>query len=104
MSDEQRKKELQEQYDAYRKLVSKQRGIKQDGQRLVNELEVMGITNDTDLEKVEGLGDLVHQALQSIGITEERFKQVLGLKECNCSARRKLLNKLWPFAQTDSAR
>lgn len=44
----------------------------------------------------EGLGDLVHDALGVIGITEERVAKVTG-KKCNCSKRRKALNKLVPF-------
>ena len=97
MDDEQKKKELQEKYDAYRKLVGMQRSLKRDGECLVDELGSSGVTLDSDLNKIEGLGDLVHAALNKIGITEERFKEVLGLKECNCNKRRKLLNKLVPF-------
>ena len=29
-----------------------------------------------------------------IGITQERFKQWFGLKECNCTERKKFLNKI----------
>ena len=53
MDDEQKKKELQEKYDAYRKLVGKQRSLKQDGQRLVDELSKAGVTIDSDLVKIE---------------------------------------------------
>ena len=97
MDDEQKKQELQEKYDAYRKLVGKQRSLKNDGDAIVRELQKEGITQDTDMESIEGLGDLVHTILNRIGITEERFKKVLGLKECNCNARRKILNKLVRF-------
>jgi len=97
MNDEQKKKELQEQYDAYRKLVGKQRELRNDGDAIVRELEKEGITQDTDMEAIEGLGDLVHSILKKVGVTEERFKKILGLKECNCNARRKMLNKLVRF-------
>lgn len=73
--------------------------LKQDGQRLVDELGNVGVTIESDLTKIEGLGDLIHATLNKIGITEERFKQVLQLKECNCNARRKFLNKLIPFTK-----
>jgi predicted flap endonuclease-1-like 5' DNA nuclease len=99
MDDEQKKKELQEKYDAYRKLVGKQRSLKQDGQRVVDELGNAGVTITSDLNKIEGLGDLIHATLNKLGITEERFKQVLQLKECHCNARRKFLNKLIPFTK-----
>lgn len=95
--EEQEKIDLQKKYDAYRELVGKQRDLKQDGQRLTEELSSQGLSENLKLEEFEGLGDLVHAALNRLGITEERFKQILGLQECNCSKRRKMLNKLVPF-------
>lgn len=97
MDNEQKKKELQQQYDAYRKVVAKQRNLKSDGDAIVREFEKEGITHNTDIESVEGLGDLIHNILNRVGITEDRFKKILGLKECNCNSRRKLLNKLVKF-------
>lgn len=97
MDDEEKKIELQKKYDAYRELVGKQRDLRQDGQKLTDELFSQGLSERQNFEDFEGLGDLVHEALNRIGITEERFKQILGLEECNCSKRRKLLNKLVPF-------
>ena len=86
-------------YDAHKREVKSKSELKQDGQRLVDELGNAGVTIESDLTKIEGLGDLIHATLNKIGITEERFKQVLQLKECNCSARRKFLNKLIPFTK-----
>jgi len=43
------------------------------------------------------LGDLVHATLKKVGVTEERFKKIMGLKDCNCNKRRKLLNRIFPF-------
>ena len=42
----------------------------------------------------KGLGDLVTAGLKSVGITEERVKQVTGKKECGCAKRRAALNRL----------
>ena len=95
--EEQEKIDLQKKYDAYRERVGMQRDLKQDGQRLTDELSSQGLSENLKLEEFEGLGDLVHAALNRLGITEERFKQILGLQECNCSKRRKMLNKLVPF-------
>ena len=95
--EEQEKIDLQKKYDAYRELVGKQRDLKQDGQRLTEELSSQGLSENQKLEEFEGLGDLVHAALNRLGITEERCNQILGLEECNCSKRRKMLNKLVPF-------
>ena len=97
MDDEQKKIELQKQYDAYRAIVKKQRSLKADGERIIDELESQGVTIETDVERLEGLGDLVHAALKKVGVTEERFKKIMGLKDCNCNKRRKLLNRIFPF-------
>ena len=90
---------LQAQFRNQTEQVANNADIKQDGQRLIDELGNAGVTLDSDLNKIEGLGDLIHATLNKIGITEERFKQVLQLKECNCNARRKFLNKLIPFSK-----
>ncbi len=48
----------------------------------------------------EGLGDTVKKILGQFGITEGLVKRVLG-KSCNCGGRRKLLNRLFPYAKKD---
>lgn len=85
--------------DPRKETLSDHNELTKDGQRLVEELGNVGVTIESDLTKIEGLGDLIHATLNKIGITEERFKQVLQLKECNCNARRKFLNKLIPFTK-----
>ena len=40
-----------------------------------------------------GLGDRVEKVLQTVGITPERVSKLTG-KPCNCSKRKKALNKL----------
>jgi predicted flap endonuclease-1-like 5' DNA nuclease len=93
--------ERQAKYEEYLKIVAKQRKLKDDGDRIVKELNESGITSKSDLNKIEGLGDLVHAALNKVGITEERFKKVLNLQECKCTERRRLLNKLVPFIRNN---
>lgn len=44
------------------------------------------------------LGDLVQQALSSVGITEERVQQFLG-RPCGCKKRIKRLNQLDDWAR-----
>jgi hypothetical protein len=39
------------------------------------------------------IGDIVHNALSSVGITQERVSRWLG-EECNCNERRAKLNQL----------
>jgi hypothetical protein len=97
MRKEKTKEELEEQYAAYRHAVKQNQELKADGEKIAEELEKAGVTFETDVESMEGLGDLVHSILNKVGITEERFKRILGLKHCNCNSRRKLLNKLVRF-------
>ena len=70
--------------------------VSQDADRLITELESHGATRQ-NIPLINGMGDLIHTALNTLGITEERYKAILGLSECNCKARRKYLNKLIPF-------
>jgi predicted flap endonuclease-1-like 5' DNA nuclease len=93
---------MQARFRDQRKQMTEKADIRQDGQRIVDALSNENVTIDSDLVKIEGLGDLIHATLNKLGITEERFKQVLQLKECNCSARRKFLNKLIPFTKDRS--
>lgn len=44
------------------------------------------------------LGDRIHLALSSIGVTSDRVKQWLGV-ECHCEERRQKLNALDRWAQ-----
>ena len=72
--------------------------IKQDIDTVIKKLESMGIDkNDYLKSEFVGLGDMVESALQSVGITEERFKQFFNLKECNCSKRKAWLNSLFSW-------
>ncbi len=59
---------------------------------VIQDLEKQNISLETPEET--GLGDLVESALTKFGITEEKFKSWLNLKECGCSKRKKYLNKL----------
>ena len=70
--------------------------IKHKVDEVINELESKGV-KFRDHEKgddVVGLGDVVESALSAVGITEETFKKMFNLKECNCSKRKKWLNNL----------
>lgn len=68
--------------------------IRKDVNTLINHLREQGVTHNTTEEEMEGLGDLLEKGLTTVGLTEERFKQLFGLKECNCSARKKWLNNV----------
>lgn len=81
-------------------MISKEENnaIKQDIDTVIKKLESMGIDKNDYLKgEVVGLGDIVESALQSLGITQERFKQFFNLKECNCTKRKAWLNSLFSW-------
>lgn len=61
-------------------------------------LEQQGITPQNS-DEIVGLGDLVEGTLSRLGITEEKFKSWFNLSECNCSKRKKWLNKVFSWRQ-----
>lgn len=72
--------------------------IQQEMNQVISELEKRGINvNSHNEDQIIGLGDVVEDVLKKFGITEERFKQWFGLKECGCSRRKKWLNGLFSW-------
>tara|TARA_B100000035_G_scaffold292963_1_gene282015 strand:+ start:794 stop:1030 length:237 start_codon:yes stop_codon:yes gene_type:complete len=69
--------------------------IKQEMDKVIQELESKGINHTTTEQQVVGLGDIVESSLQKFGITQDRFKSWFGLQECNCTKRKKYLNNLF---------
>jgi len=66
--------------------------IRPEIDKLIEELETQGISQDTSPNNVVGLGDLVESTLTKMGITQERYKEFFGLEECGCTKRKKWLN------------
>ena len=73
--------------------------IKNELDRAIAELERRGIDPSSHITTgdTKGLGDVVEEVLTSVGITQEKFKQWFGLKECNCTKRKKWLNGLFSW-------
>lgn len=73
--------------------------IKQEMDKVITELKARGIDVNSHVEShdIIGLGDVVESVLNSFGITQERFKQWFGLKECRCSERKRWLNGLFSW-------
>lgn len=69
--------------------------IREEIDQIIAKLEEQGVRSisHTDPNRT-GLGDLIEYTLSSMGITEERFKEFFGLKECNCSKRKAWLNNI----------
>jgi hypothetical protein len=77
--------------------------IKQEMDQVIQELESKGIKSNSHVNSdITGLGDLVEGALQSVGITEERFKEWFNLRECNCSKRKAWLNNLFSWKKNNT--
>lgn len=70
---------------------------KQEMDKVIQELKNRGIDATTTENDVVGLGDIVENVLTTFGITQERFKSWFGLKECNCTERKKFLNNLFSW-------
>jgi hypothetical protein len=45
-------------------------------------------------ERQPGLGDMVAAGLSAVGITPERVSKALGVKDCGCKKRQKMLNEV----------
>ena len=71
--------------------------IKEDMNRVIQELKSQGVSYDATEDSVVGLGDVVESVLTKFGITQERFKYWFNLKECNCTERKKYLNNLFSW-------
>ncbi len=68
--------------------------LKKEMNFIVKDLEKNGVKHNSTEEEMTGLGDIVEATLQKFGVTEERFKEFFGLKECNCSKRKQFLNNV----------
>lgn len=79
--------------------------VRKEINNVIEKLEKQGITAnshiDANVDQV-GLGDVIEKALQSFGITEEKFKEWFNLKECNCSKRKAWLNNLFSWKKGKS--
>lgn len=60
--------------------------------RVINTLESKGIHHN---DEYKGLGDVIEDTLNKLGITQERFKSFFNLQECDCNNRKKWLNSLF---------
>jgi len=77
--------------------------IKQEMDQVISALENQGIKSNSHVtNEINGLGDLVESTLQSVGITEERFKEFFNLRECNCSKRKAWLNSLFSWHKNNN--
>lgn len=74
-----------------------QEDIKKEMDSVIIALEKQGIQYTMREQDMTGLGDAVEQVLTSLGVTEERFRAWFGLRECNCTKRKKWLNNLFSW-------
>lgn len=77
--------------------------VKQEMNQVIQELQDNGIDVNSHMENdLTGLGDVVEAALRKFGVTEQRFKEWFGLKECGCSKRKKWLNGLFNWKKKNT--
>lgn len=75
--------------------------IRNEMDTVIHELEKLGVSPNSHLDNgMVGLGDVVENVLTSVGITQERFKEWFGLKECNCTKRKAWLNSLFSWKRS----
>jgi hypothetical protein len=67
------------------------RAIRKDLDNIIQEIRSQGIKHNDDYDSV-GVGDVVESVLSRLGITQEKFKELFNLQECNCTERKKWLN------------
>ncbi len=73
--------------------------IKSEMDEAIKALEEKGVTFNSSEGEIQGLGDAVEDVLNSLGITQERFKYWFNLRECNCNERKQWLNNLFSWKQ-----
>lgn len=78
-------------------MENSQEKIRKELDSAINELKNQGVNYNSKEEEVVGLGDIVEATLTRLGITQERFKEWFGLRECNCTERKKFLNNLFSW-------
>lgn len=78
--------------------------LRKDISKVIQDLERQGINKNSyrDPKQTEGLGDIVEATLKRLGITEQRFKDFFGLKECNCTKRKQWLNSLFSWHKKEN--
>ena len=75
--------------------------IHKEMEPVIKELEKKGVQFNSRENSYTGLGDVIESTLQNFGITEEKFKMLFNLKECNCSKRKKWLNNLFSWRKKE---
>lgn len=78
-------------------MENSQEKIRKELDSAINELKNQGVNYNSKEEEIVGLGDIVEATLTRLGITQERFKEWFGLRECNCTERKKFLNNLFSW-------
>jgi len=68
---------------------------------IIDELDKIGINEGNIQEQSEGLGDTLEKVLTKIGISKERFEKLPGMGGCGCDARKKFLNKIFPYRKKE---
>ena len=79
--------------------LEENKAIKKEMDVVIQALEKEGVSFNSTEGEITGLGDVVESTLNSLGVTQEKFKYWFNLRECNCNERKKWLNNLFSWKQ-----
>lgn len=79
--------------------LEENKAIKKEMDIVIQALEKEGVSFNSTEGEITGLGDVVESTLNSLGVTQEKFKYWFNLRECNCNERKKWLNNLFSWKQ-----
>jgi hypothetical protein len=75
-------------------LTNDNQQIREELDPIIKTLEDRGLKHNDDYD-IRGVGDVVEEVLTAFGITQERYKWLMGLDECDCTERKKWLNGIF---------
>ena len=57
----------------------------------------MTTSNNKEKTKSKGLGDTIEKFLLRLGVSKNRVRAIMGIKECGCDNRKEFLNRIFPY-------
>ena len=71
--------------------------------KVVESLEEAGVNLETYQDKRDGLGTVISNVLDKLGVTEDKIEEWSGIEGCGCEKRKKFLNKIFPFRKKEKS-
>lgn len=99
-SDENKDEYLKAKWEAVDKAEASQ-AERQQLDKVVEALEEEGVNLETYQDKRDGLGTVISNVLNKLGVTEDKIEAWSGIEGCGCEKRKKFLNKIFPFRKKE---